>query len=130
MVFISQIAIEEGRAMNLADGEGPLRLNYYGAQLIDAAEAYLQQQSSGNNDPVPALEFFERHDDMGLGKIQFILDGDSDVILTVIDKEGQSCSVEFCTPIIGGGRSPKVREALINVIKAIREENLSSPQHR
>lgn len=38
-----------------------------------------------------------------------------------------STDVEFCTPLSGGGPSPKVREALLNLAGAIRDENESNP---
>lgn len=126
MPFITQCAIDEVSQLQMPDG-GLLAGDYHGRQVIEAAEAYLKQKDETLADPVPVLEFFERREDMGTGRLQFILDGDADVIVTVIDKEGHATSVEFCTPVIGGGRSPKVREALINVMKAIREENLTSP---
>lgn len=127
MPYITQEAIDEVRKLELPNGDGPLECTYSGRQVIEAAEAFLKHQNVTMADPVPVLEFFERREDMGTGRLQFILDGDADVIVTVIDKEGLASSVEFCTPIMGGGRSPKVREALINVMKAIREENLTTP---
>ncbi|MGE8063719.1 hypothetical protein [Pseudomonas sp. NPDC089569] len=127
MVAISQLAIDEVRRMPLEEDGCPLECNYFGRQVIEAAREYLRQQDDKAAEPVPLLTQFERREDMGRGRLQFLLDGDADVIVTIIDKEGQASSVEFCTAIMGGGRSPKVREALINVIKAIREENLTNP---
>ncbi|MDF9779081.1 hypothetical protein [Pseudomonas baetica] len=127
MVAISQLAIDEVRQMSMAEDDCPLECNYFGRQVIEAAQEYLKQQSDKAAEPIPLLTRFERREDMGRGRLQFLLDGDADVIVTVIDNEGQASSVEFCTAIMGGGRSPNVRDALINVMKAIREENLTNP---
>lgn len=127
MPFITQHAIDEIRQLSLPGDDCPMECTYSGRQVIEAAQAYLKQKEEGFADPVPVLESFERQEDMGPGRLQLILDGDADVIVTVIDKDGHANSVEFCTAIMGGGRSPKVREALINVIRAIREENLTNP---
>ena len=91
-------------------------------QVLKAAKEQLTIQA-----PIPLGEFFERRDDMGMGRLRFILDGDADVIIEVIDPEGHSLSVEFCTTFGGGGRSSKMREALLKVIHAMREENLTTP---
>jgi hypothetical protein len=127
MPFITQTAIDEIRQLPLPSDDCPMECTYSGRQVIEAAQAYLKQREDALVDPIPVLEFFERQEDMGPGRLQFILDGDADVIVTIIDKEGRASSVEFCTPIMGGGRSGKVRDALINVMKAIREENLTNP---
>lgn len=64
---------------------------------------------------------------MGLGRLRMIMDGDADVIIEVISTEGESLALEFCTSVTGGGRSPKVREALYNLMNAIRDENETNP---
>lgn len=127
MVAISQLAIDEVRQMPLAEDNCPLECNYFGRQVIEAAQEYLKEQGEKTAEPVPLLTSFERREDMGRGRLQFLMDGDADVIVTVIDDKGHASSVEFCTAILGGGRSPRVRDALINVMKAIREENLTNP---
>lgn len=76
------------------------------------------------------MRVLERSDDMGLGRLRLILDGDSDVSIAVITNEGEMADVEFCTPFSGGGRSPKVREALLNLARAIRDENAANPLDR
>lgn len=54
------------------------------------------------------------------------LDGDSDVIVSVWDDRG-GASVEFCTAGAGGGKSPRTREALIALMRAIEEDNAAVP---
>lgn len=123
---ISKRAIDEVGAM-VIEGEGRLEFNYWGRQVLEAAKEQLTIQAQNAAAPIPLGEFFDRRDDMGMGRLRLILDGDADVIVEVIDPEGHSLAVEFCTSFVGGGRSPKVREALLKVIQAIREENLTTP---
>lgn len=129
MVLITGFAIDEANAMELAEG-GIFGDSYSGRQVIEAARELMQQQIDPAGDPLPLCEFFERHDDMGNGRLRLILDSDSDVSLAVISTEGEMTDVEFCTPFSGGGRSPKVREALLGLAKAIRDENATNPIER
>lgn len=73
-----------------------------------------------------------RLDEMGHGKISLHLEvhQDGDVILSIRedgieiqDKNGNTARVEFCSTAGGGGRSPSVRRALGELIKAIEEDN-------
>lgn len=126
MALITGIAIDEASQYELADG-GHFGDDFYGKQVIEAARELLDQQSGGSSNPLPLGEFFERQDDMGQGRLRLILDGDSDVSIAVITHEGEMADVEFCTPFSGGGRSPKVREALLDLCRAIQAENTSNP---
>ena len=126
MALITGLAIEEAKDMELADG-GVFGDNLFGRQVIEAAAELLQQQSQQASDQLPLGEFFERREDMGQGRLRLILDGDSDVCLAVISSEGEMADVEFCVPFSGGGRSPKVRDALLALARAIRDENASNP---
>lgn len=126
MALITGFAIDEANEMEMADG-GLFGESLFGRQVIEAARELLQQQSDSGADPLPLCEFFDREDDMGQGRLRLILDGDSDVSIAVITTEGEMADVEFCTPFSGGGRSPKVREALLNLARAIRDENASNP---
>ncbi|WP_236467784.1 hypothetical protein [Pseudomonas syringae] len=126
MALITGIAIEEAKEMELADG-GLFGESFSGKQVIEAALELLHQQIEPDSDPLPLGESFDREDDMGQGRLRLILDGDSDVCVAVINHDGTMADVEFCTPFSGGGRSPKVREALLNLARAIRDENHSNP---
>nr|WP_255255443.1 hypothetical protein [Pseudomonas fluorescens]CEK42306.1 hypothetical protein PQBR57_0353 [Pseudomonas fluorescens SBW25] len=126
MALITGLAIDEANVQEMADG-GLFGESFFGRQVIEAARELLQQQSGPESDPLPICEFFDRDDDMGQGKLRLILDGDSDVCVAVINHDGTMADVEFCTPFSGGGRSPKVREALLNLARAIRDENESNP---
>ncbi|UTN36164.1 hypothetical protein MMZ75_32660 (plasmid) [Pseudomonas aeruginosa] len=129
MALITGLAIEEAAEMELAEG-GRFGDSLFGGQVIEAARELLEQQTNDPADPLPLCEFFERSDDMGLGRLRLILDGDADVSIAVITNEGEMADVEFCTPFSGGGRSPKVREALLNLARAIRDENATNPLDR
>ncbi|WP_240440671.1 hypothetical protein [Pseudomonas aeruginosa] len=129
MALITGLAIDEAAEMELAEG-GRFGDTLFGGQVIEAARELLEQQTNEPADPLPNFEFFERADDMGLGRLRLILDGDADVSIAVITNEGDMADVEFCTPFSGGGRSPKVREALLNLARAIRDENASNPLDR
>ena len=125
MALITGFAIDEAAEMELADG-GRFGDTLFGSQVIEAARELLQQ-SEQVDDTLPLCEFFERREDMGSGRLRLILDGDSDVCVAVISDEGDMADVEFCVPFSGGGRSPKVRQALLDLCRAIRDENASNP---
>jgi len=125
MALITGFAIDEAAQMELADG-GRFGDTLFGSQVIEAARELLQQ-SEQVDDSLPLCEFFERREDMGSGRLRLILDGDSDVCVAVISDEGDMADVEFCVPFSGGGRSPKVRQALLDLCRAIRDENASNP---
>ncbi|EMA2592491.1 hypothetical protein [Pseudomonas aeruginosa] len=125
MALITGFAIDEAAEMELADG-GRFGDTLFGSQVIEAARELLQQ-SEQVDDSLPLCEFFERREDMGSGRLRLILDGDSDVCVAVISDEGDMADVEFCVPFSGGGRSPKVRQALLDLCRAIRDENASNP---
>lgn len=124
--MITRVAIEEVDKMVTEDGD-QVGMTYFGRQVIEAATEYLKLQEGVNPTRIPVLQQFERREDMGQGRLILMLDGDSDVLVTVVNNKGQSATVEFCTRLSGGGRSPKTREALIQLCRAIQEENESAP---
>ena len=80
------------------------------------------------------MEIYKRYEDMSqLGHIQLLVEDDGDVILTVYPDPdaGQhfGTSAQFCT-VAGGGQSHKTRMALIQLIEAIKEDNIKYPQCR
>ncbi|WP_439126362.1 MAG: hypothetical protein ACNJA3_27480 (plasmid) [Pseudomonas rhizophila] len=127
MPSISKSAIQAVRDYVIDNNGGRLETDYFGHQVIAAAEAHLVTVERQSSPPIPLLEFFERPDDMGQGRLRMIMDGDADVIIEVISIEGESLALEFCTSVTGGGRSPKVREALYNLMNAICDENETNP---
>jgi hypothetical protein len=129
MAMLTGFDIDEASEQEMVNG-GLFRDSHVGRLVIEAAREHLQQSSLLASDPVEQNVFFERQEDMGGGRLRLILDGDSDVSIAVISEEGEMAGVEFCTPYSGGGRSPKTREALLNVCRAIREENVTSPISR
>ena len=57
---------------------------------------------------------------------------DGDIVVMIHYKEMcedylRVAQVEFCNPFAGGGRSPRVREALVNLAAAIEEDNMKHP---
>ncbi len=51
---------------------------------------------------------------------------DGDIIVTVLQKKGnhlEKAEIEFCTPLSGGGKSPKTHEALVRLFEAMQKEN-------
>lgn len=129
MTMITGFAIDEAAEMELAEG-GLFGDSLFGRQVIEAARELLEQSEQQTADSLPLNEFYERQEDMGQGRLRLILDGDSDVCVAIISDEGEMAGVEFCVPFSGGGRSPKVREALLDLCHAIRDENISHPISR
>ncbi len=76
-------------------------------------------------------EVYERREDMSPdGKLQIFLQNDGDVIVQVIGyrhDQLELASVEFCSCGSGGGRSPKTRAALLELARAIAEDNRTKP---
>ena len=71
----------------------------------------------------PTSTHVGRLDDMSAdAHLRVTLDGDNDVIVSVLDKDG-GASVEFCTPGSGGGKSTRTRQALIALMVAIEADN-------
>lgn len=104
--------------------------DYSGRQVIEAARQHAKLVSGADKPiPVPINEHIRRWEDMGPGRLEVFREEDGDMILTVIDKEGFSASLQFCTYGSGGGQSPKVLGALYKLAEAILEENKSQPQH-
>lgn len=67
----------------------------------------------------------------GHSHMQVILDADSDVCVHIWEQEGddgQLAGIEFCCPGIGGGKSPRTREALLALMVAMEEDNAAEPR--
>lgn len=74
----------------------------------------------------------ERREDMSPdGRLQLIVQADGDIIVHVIPGLETawyaSHAVEFCCVGAGGGRSPNVRKALMDLYKAIEKDNAENP---
>lgn len=75
----------------------------------------------------------ERNEDMsttGVLRIHQQSDGDIIVICERMDVQEmkiERCAVEFCALGAGGGRSPKVRDALLTLMDAIEQDNAERP---
>lgn len=86
-------------------------------------------------DILKSRQLYERFEDMSPdGKLSILIEDDGDVIVTIFEPDSMTheafmASAQFCT-YSGGGQSPKVRDALLQLALAIKEENENSPQHR
>ncbi len=81
--------------------------------------------SDGPSAPVqwPGSRDTDRLEDMSpSGHMRLTLDADNDVCVEVFDGENFA-SVEFCAGAGGGGKSPRVRAALIALMVAMEEDN-------
>lgn len=81
---------------------------------------------------VPPNEIVRRKEDMSPdGELFVMMQGDGDMIIGVkpskddMDYEGSpfGVSVEFCTPVMGGGRSPHTLRALRVLAEAVVKDN-------
>lgn len=76
---------------------------------------------------------YQRMEDDTSGFINVCIGKDGDSWITVmneIDPKQSSFSFRFRTPLIGGGESPRVRNALLILAEAIRRDNAEHPQNR
>lgn len=65
-----------------------------------------------------------RYEDMSpKGKLTVMVQSDGDVILHILQDDGQSADIEFCAPGAGGGGSSRTWRALQAVHEAMREDN-------
>lgn len=72
-------------------------------------------------------------DDSMSGSLNVAFGTDGDGHITVIqdrDPKEFKLAMRFRMPMIGGGESPRVRNALLILAEAIRLDNLDHPQHR
>lgn len=71
-----------------------------------------------------------RRGDMGEGrKLQLLRESDGDIIVSVLPESHRFTedSVQFCTPFMGGGSSPKTHAALVALFEAMHEDQVGRP---
>lgn len=70
-----------------------------------------------------------RREDMSTtGNLCLLRQRDGDIIVSVYDATLHAIgSVEFCTPGAGGGRSPRTHAALVELLRAMAEDNADTP---
>lgn len=105
----------------------------------------MSEQTYGKYEPVIGIDvtprdFYERFEDMSAdGRLQVVIEDDGDVILTAVPPIDQNLngfqskrpvSVQFCTTGSGGGQSPRVRSALLELARAIEADNRERKQVR
>jgi hypothetical protein len=77
---------------------------------------------------MPIGEFICRKEDMSQnGRLRLIKQQDGDICVAAISEDGSMVGLEFCTPISGGGKSPKTLAALNALAIAILEDNKDDP---
>lgn len=77
------------------------------------------------------LKEYSRIEDMSPdGKLKLFIQNDGDIVVSIYGRnmgEMISAQVEFCSTGSGGGRSPKTRDALVDLMRAIEEDNAKRP---
>ena len=68
-----------------------------------------------------------RQGDRSEAGLRVLLDSDDDVIVELYEPGKRAISVEFCNGFNGGGRSPRTRGALIDLLRAIEEDQAARP---
>lgn len=75
--------------------------------------------------------FVERFEDMSpTGRLRIMRQDDGDMIVVVIEGDGASNAVEFCTPMSGGGQSCRTHNALRVLMVAMAQDELERRQLR
>jgi hypothetical protein len=114
----------------LTDLGGTVGQDYSGRQVIEAARKHAAFLESGEKTvTVPINQHIRRVEDMGQGRLELFREEDGDMIVTVINDEGESSTIQFTTYGLGGGQSPKVLKALYDLARAMLDENETAPQH-
>lgn len=91
--------------------------------LLDVLESHLKLLEAGQAElPWPGGISIERRGDMGAERLRLTREGDGDLIVTVVSPSDPPLSVQFCTGWMGGGRSPRTHEALVELWKAMNAE--------
>lgn len=108
--------------LTLAKGQGTATED--GKTWLRAQQLLLGLEGSDAEMLWPRSRDTARLEDMSPnGHLRVGLDSSGDAIVEVFDGESFA-RVEFCSGAGGGGRSPRVREALIALMVAIEEDNL------
>lgn len=96
-----------------------------------AENAKLREALEARTAIVPCMMDISRPEDMGRGSLLLFKQEDGDWIIRIIGRnladDLVTCSIEFCTPMMGGGSSPKTWEALEVLAQAMMEDD-SSPR--
>lgn len=106
------------------------KLHPYHEKVRKKLEAQIKALVSANKDPIEIIqtvkcnEWYLVNEDMSPdGKLGVLVQEDGDIVLQIFPSaERHTDCVEFCTPFGGGGRHPKVRDALLLLLDAIRSE--------
>jgi hypothetical protein len=107
--------------LKLSDGQGIDTDD--GKAWLAAQRLLAEQAEKGGAMQLPSSRDTARLEDMSpTGHLRVSMDNCGDVSVEVFNGE-DFASVEFCTGAGGGGKSPRVREALIALMVAIEADN-------
>lgn len=101
--------------------------DFHGAKVIEAAKAYAALKSESAVARVPINTHINRPQDMGPGRLQLFREEDGDMCIAVVDSRGTYAGIQFCTSIVGGGRSPRTLAALYELATAMEADNQENP---
>ena len=119
--------IEHVARMRLEDGSC-VEDSLEGSEVIGALRKLLAEQAP--KPVIPCGEFIARKEDMSQsGRIRLMRQEDGDMVIAVIDDEGNMASAEFCVTS-AGGKSPRTLEALRGLALAIMEDNQNDPSRK
>lgn len=84
---------------------------------------------------LPINTIISRKGDMGAETIELLIEDDGDISIALSNgatdfKEFERVSMQFCSPGMGGGKSPRTLKALRNLFIAIQEDNKEYPNVR
>lgn len=115
--------VDEVADMELKDGS-LVGDSFIGQKVLDCARENIKQEALPH---VPCNLHIRRPQDMGKGYLELFKEEDGDMCLLIRDEDGNSASIQFCTGVVGGGRSPRTLNALYALAQAMVEDNRERP---
>lgn len=129
--MLDSFTIDEAAKLELKDYGCTFEETRDGAEVINAARQMLalEEDQSAKHAAIPFHQSIGRKEEMSAtGCLTLFRQEDGDIILTAMDGEGNSATVEFCSLYMGGGKSPRTREALLDLMLAIIEDKRQRPK--
>lgn len=110
-------------ALAWLESHPPLEREGHAEVILEVLESHLKLLEAGQAElPWAAGVSVERRGDMGPERLRLTREGDGDLIVSVVSPTEPALSVQFCTGWMGGGRSPRIHEALVELWKALHAE--------
>lgn len=125
---MDEFAIDEAAELVLENGM-KFGETAEGQAVLDMARQFnALKQAEWMRPQAPCNQFIVRKEDMSVsGRLRLLRQEDGDMCVAVIDDDGNQASVEFCSPGMGGGKSPKTIQALRALALAMMEDNQADP---